>query len=141
MFVQNQRSLTHLTKIDPANITSKERIIAELRERERERERCTISEGENTILVFKATEVWTTSSKIINIILILFSTLEVMECVSTKSFHICCNLKDLAMLYFTIRVNIHEANVTAILWSWQICTVTSLIHIIRNHFHVTGWYL
>ena len=137
MFVQNQRSLTHLTKIDPANITSKERIIAE---RERERERYTISEGENTILVFKATEVWTTSSKIINIILILFSTLEVMECVSTKSFHICCNLKDLAMLYFSIRVNIHEA-VTAILWIWQICTVTSLIHIIRNLFHVTRWYL
>ena len=58
MFVQNQRSLTHLTKIDPVNITSKERIAARERERERERERCTISEGENTIiLVFKATEV------------------------------------------------------------------------------------
>ena len=136
MFVQNQRSLTHLTKIDPANITSKERII----EREREREMYDIR-GRKYHFSIQGNRSVNDLIQIINIILILFSTLEVVECVSTKSFHICCNLKDLAMLYFTIRVNIHEANVTAILWIWQICTVTSLIHIIRNHFHVTGWYL
>ena len=113
MFVQNQRSLTHLTKIDPANITSKERIIAE-REREREREMYDIRGRKYHFSI--------QGNRSVNDLiqnhkhkLILFSTLEVMECVSTKSFHICCNLKDLAMLYFTIRVNIHEANVTAIL--------------------------
>ena len=140
MFVQNQRSLTHLTKIDPANITSKERIIDEFWEREREREMYDIR-GRKYHFSIQGNRSVNDLIQIINIILILFSTLEVMECVSTKSFHICCNLKDLAMLYFTIRVNIHEANVTAILWIWQICTVTSLIHIIRNLFHVTGWYL